>query len=365
MKRTYNFKKSQVEIDTSLNLILLLVIFLVLLIITGAIVVFFNSKWSTNTCRTTVIANSAIRGSTLNKVLSSKEKIAIHCPRDKDYEILYNSVKGRTGTSTAIGYNVMNEIAKRMVDCNYRYGGDLEISPFENDDGRYCGICGKISFDEKIQKTDFGYEKDNKKIIGVVPKFSSFLLNAKDVKPKQYYSEILYRYKKQVSSDVNFEKELDLGTINVNDPELKLTADQKRRIESLQSQIGDSSGFDINIDTNKEYYISHVVFKGKNIPTLTGIMNEFTKGSGAKTALCGIASLALVATVVPSGGLSLLGLGVGAGALTTCYSGSSLGMFIFKNKNDPVPVFRITTLIPVDELDNFRCTTVYGLAKKE
>lgn len=359
--RLFFKKKSQVPVEKLIGLILLVVIIVTILLILPNIIKFFSSSWSSNTCRTTVVANSYVRGGTLASVLSSRERVAIHCPRDEDYEITYNSVRGRTSTSTVIGYNTMDEIARRMVQCDYRYAGDLEIAPFENNNGIFCGLCGKVSFDDRIQRTDFGYVEEGVKKLGVIPDFYSFLLNTKDRKTKQYYSEILFGYKKDVVNDVEFGREFGLGSLTESNVDL---GPQRSRITQIFNDLDDSNKFDIGIDTKREYYISHVVFKGSNIRTLGGLMDEFSKDSAAKTALCGIASVALVAAVVPSGGLSLVGLGVGAGALATCYSGSSIKLFNLKLERQQVPVFRVTTLIPADELEDFRCTAVYGLEKK-
>ncbi len=355
--KIFENKKGQ-EQNSLVVLILALVLFVVLLSGAVAFSMYFKNKWSDSTCRTSVIANSKVRAGGVTKWFSNDENIPVSCPRGKDWEISYASVKGKTGSDVTVAYNVMTKVAEEMADCHYKYAGDMDIIPFENENGKYCGICREISFDEKIQSRDYGSESGK----GIIDDFYSYLMNSKMKSTNQYYSEYIFGYVKEETSkekvDMKDKIKLDMDYAKDNlDPEVY------NKLKGLN--LNDISRFDIPINTSEKYYVAHVVLKGKN--NFNDFIGELGENRREKTLGCGVVGALLAAAIITtpltggmSVGLVVGGLGIGGGLMTTCYGGLST----FFTGNKELASYRVTTIIPTSSLDNLGCIP-YGLDKDE
>lgn len=344
--RRKKLKKAQtVEHNALITLVFASAVILLFIIAGGLFASYLKSKWEDNTCRTTVIANSEVRGNTVSKFFSDDEKIAAQCPRDEDETISYSQVKGRSDASAVVGYNIMQNIAEKMSNCHYRYAGDINITPFANSEGVYCGICNKVAFDEKIKEVDFGAIDNSGEVKrGVIVDFYSYLINSKDPGSKQYYSEYLFGYKKAKNTKTSLSDEF--SNVNLNND---FTQAAKSKVGNFNVKT-----LDIDIDTSKEYFVTHLVFKSKN--GYDKYFDELGKDSKLKTIGCGIAAVGLVGLSPFTGFTSLA---IGAGVMTACYGGTTA--FAFANSD--VPTIRTTTIIPVEDIS--KCTMVYGLKTRE
>jgi len=346
MKPKFKFSKKGETTEQAgvIDMTVLIAITVIFLVVGGAIAVVLPKAWKQNDCRLSVIANSKYRVKQFLLFGEEQEKIPINCPAMPDETIKYRDVKGKTSSTVALRYNIMDIVADDLYECHYRYAGDLNISPFRSNSGVYCGICKTINFDDKIQSFDFTNDGDINK--GVIPKFYTYLLNFKIDKTKRYYSEFLFNYKKESDS------------INLFSNEFGLT--------------GNDKNMDINIDTKKSYYVMHLVFKGgrelKNNKNWYFGESEVNgqKVADAKPTECGKYVQAISRTNKKDIGMGPYALdAINGASLISCEGSVSGFMWEDGEDNNKLPSYRVTTIIPVDEVDTIGCNVVYGLKKDD
>jgi len=319
-------KRGFTEQDIFIAVVVAVVVLVIVASFSGTFASWFGGKTLEESCRLSVLANAKVRYSDYLIFGKEKERVSINCPSKEDLEVTYKDAKEKTltGSTGAIGYSVMKLMAEELRECHYKYAGDIDgLVPFANEENNYCGICRKISFDEKIQETDFGRGAD----IGNISNFYTYLVNAQMDRSTQYYSEYLYDYKKTDEAEVTFD-----------------------------SIFSGSGSYDLDIDTTKDYYVMHLVIKDprswKEIKGYLGNDNANCAGLGGAIGTTG-------AIFAPASlGVSLVIGGVVGGAVMLACKSTQ----IMNKEHD---FLRFTTIFPVEEFNGNSINCIpYGLEKE-
>lgn len=320
-------KRGFTEQDIFIAVVVAVVVLVIVANFSGVFAGWFGGKTLEESCRLSVLANAKVRYSDYLLFGKAKERIAINCPSKEDLEITYSDAKEKTltGSTGAIEYSIMRLMAEELKECHYKYAGDIDgLIPFANEENNYCGICRKISFDEKIQETDFNSGAGT----GKLNNFYTYLVNAQMDRSTQYYSEYLYDYKK-----------IDEGGV-----------------EEFGSIFESSDVYDLDVDTTKEYYVMHMVIKDsrswKELKKYLGNDNTACVGLGGAIGATGaiLAPASLGASLVV-GGI------VGGAVMLACKSTQ-----IMNKEHD---FLRFTTIFPVEEFNGNSINCIpYGLEKQ-
>ncbi|MCB9358632.1 hypothetical protein H6503_01750 [Candidatus Woesearchaeota archaeon] len=304
-----------------------------------------SEKQGIDLCRASMLLNAQARGvitGNFNPVAQNREEIPINCPKREDLVIRYSDVSSLGGTVEGTKFNIMKTIADEMVITHYKSVADVkDVVPFRNDDGIYCLIDRKISFDDSIK---------NKAEYDSIDNFMSFLINTKEPKRGTYYSEYLWGYKKDTSDRKEFSEVFhDVQ----NSPNLDSVV--KNNLNSA-----DLDRLSLNIDTSKEYYTMHVTVKG--LEFLSRFDSYTMKSAGLGIAACGGGYLLAKATGFTAatgvGAPIAIGLGTASAILfATCAVSETIS---FSRMIDAdLESIRLTLLVPVDDPLLHECTQIY------
>jgi hypothetical protein len=345
--RLKNFWKKKAIIELSMLAILLfvLVLLLVLLPFAGKFNKFVNKEVTDDECRLSLIANAKIRfpNPDLSAVVGqgkNEERIPINCKRLDDLNIEYSDLKSTTKAGRE--YQIMKNVAEEMVNCHYRYVGDVkEVAPFANNEGVYCGICRKISFDEKIQK-----DED----LSVVDDLFTYLINSRMQTGNRYYSDYLYGYDKGTEANVEY------SSVVKNYLTSNYKSDEIDKLKNNGFEAGS-----LNLNTSKEYYVMHAVFKGEN--TIKKIFGRNLGKVSATTSFCGALAVSLVPLFLnPEPVVTKIVGAVGGIALLGCVGS---GAYTIASLDEEMAVAKSTFIVEVDGLDPNLCDETYGIEKQE
>jgi hypothetical protein len=328
------FHKKSME---KVQLVVLLFILASIIILSGFALKFnlFASEEATITkCRLSMIANSKIRGDIITS--SAKEKIPVNCPMRPDLIIKKSDIDANS--PAAMKYNIMRIIADEQVITHFKTAADLNISPLSENDGIYCVVDRKISFDKAI-KQDSDLDKINN--------YFSYLMNTKKPKSAQYYSEYLYDFRKETADDVSL-AQLAQTVIDAS------TADAKMKEELKNANL---ENIDFNIDTDKDYYSVHVIIKGSTFTTKYAKADPYGTTSrfcGAAAGFLGglVAGMLMVPDFTVSKAVALVGIGI----ISACGGSAAMSMKRYGADND---YRRVTRLIAADDFADLGCTETF------
>jgi hypothetical protein len=352
-------KKGLIEHTELLELLIILAIIVVMIVYAGYQVFYTKKNVVSQECISTMMMNSKTRFNdiSVSGLITGEgkelERAAVICDSLPDLNIKYSDVKSKSNTKAAMKYYIMKLIAEDMRSCHHRYIGDVpDAVPFSNKDGVYCGVCRKFSFDYEL-KREFNINSLNQKS-EKIDYFMTFLMNTKIPATKQYYSEYLYGFNKGTSERIDF---IDYVKQKYENEEGKpLTADQ---IAAIQK-------WDFTIDPSKDYYVMHFIIKGddKVADALQKDKQDIQIKAGVTAGVCATAK---IVTLV-SASTGQLYVTLFSGALTLgCYAGavSTVWSFFNPTETEGQTMIRYTTLMPVENLKDMKCSRVYGLEKED
>ncbi len=343
-------KKGYTEQDIFIGIALSIVIMLVLAVFAGKFAGWFGSKTNDEKCRLSIMANSQVRSrELLGRLGSADEKIAVSCPSKELLEIDKKSMSAMTATGStgAIKYAIMETMAEEMRNCHYRYAGDIDdLNPFTADEGTFCGICREVTFNDNIQELDMGgHDSSGKSDSNFIDYFSTYLFNTKMENSNQYYSEYFSGYKKETTGQAADLSEVFNTDDSINKAEFK-------------------------IDTTDEYYVTHLVIKGKK-----SIKKYFTTYYGydfsedVKTCSIGAAVggglLFIGLMVAPIPGTRVGAVALASGAIAGTGALGCIGYFAKQTYTESDnPYMRQTVLLTKKQFVNLGCIP-YGLEKED
>jgi hypothetical protein len=342
------FKKGALSIPMVVVTFSLLLVFLVIgLTFSGQFINRTKQSTSIEACRMSMILNAHIRGVIDARFWeSSKERIPINCPQRPELEIKYRDISSNVRTDEGRKMNILKTISDEMVITHYKTIGDLPNSePFANQDGIYCIIDRKITFDDAIRKNNNLRYIDN---------FLTFQINTKShpnsMAAGKYYSEYLYGYK----------KDENMGRVNYNNLITNFVESDTytQKVREIGEETFSSIKYnDLIIDTTKDYYSMRIIFKGRSLNQKFADSGVTEAGVGM-TALCALGAVTLFASsvLIPPAAIlgaktSLICIGLGSATAGTYQIGTY--------NNDKKAYFAITSIYPVDSIDQLGCNQIY------
>jgi hypothetical protein len=307
----------------------------------------------TEACRISLILNAHVRGIIDAKFWERhKERIPVNCPRRPELVIKHNDISRGVKTAEGKKMNILRLISNEMVITHYKTIGDMHDSePFAKEPGIYCIFDRDIIFDDKIKNDDD---------LNIVDSLITYQINSRSPKTSyasgKYYSEYLYGYKKNETQGMVSYSQIVNEVIQNQDITRQAT-------ESIRQKLPTTLP-DINFNTDKDYVVMRVIFKG-----MSPFDNYLVSGNHEKAALgtgviAGGVCLYALKSAIFSNAIPIVGQAVSiisAVGVLGCAVAGGAGFYSGGQMlgDDNKAFFGHTIVIAKDDVQHLGCTRVY------